>query len=199
MSYTLWSRGRLLGKSDLGFRQTCPSCRGGEFIPTELGERLLPILSSLGPALFALEEATDDVLAANPDARYEDDWPPPSVRNTTAYADAMSLSDELDSLGLELRDDDGDVVETEDIAIADTEQWLATTEEDDDLTLDDENLTEELKQAIEQEVAMMTEAFAEVEDEPWLPAKEFARYQIFVALAGHDAAMSGDRDNPSRP
>ena len=198
MPYTLWSRGRLLGKTDLGFRPVFPKFRAGEFTPTELGERVLPIFASLRPALSALRDVTDGALMANPDARDADDWPPQSVRNTTAYADAMSLADELDSLALELRDDDGTVIKTEDIAIQDTEQLLAMAEEDDDLPLD-EDLTAEMKEAIEEEVAMMTEAFADLDDEPWMPAKEFARYQIFVALTGHDAAMSGDRDHPSRP
>ena len=209
MPYTLWSRDRLLGKTDLSFRSLHPKFRAGEFTPTEVGERILPIFASLRPALSALRDVTDDVLVANPDACDADDWPPRSVRNTTAYADAMSLADELDSLALELRDDDGAVVHTDDIAIHDTEQLLALAEEDDALALedddlmagmiDDEDLTAEMKEAIEEEVAMMTEAFGDVDDEPWMPAKEFARYQIFIALRGHDAAMSGDGDPPSRP
>src|SRR5690349_422046 len=68
--YTLWSRGRLLGETDLGFIYRDNGFRCGWLHPTEIGERILPEAAGVAPALrveFMIgpdENAHADVLAA---------------------------------------------------------------------------------------------------------------------------------------
>jgi len=54
MPYTVWSRGRLFGKSELAYRRTFPKLRAGDFLPSELGQTLMPVFIGEGPALSAL-------------------------------------------------------------------------------------------------------------------------------------------------
>ena len=169
MPYTLWSRGRLLGESALAHRRTFPGLRVGDFEASAIGETLMPIILGVGPALKALHEAAEAVWESRGKSRRQarrEGWPQ-EVRQSTEYADAMSLPDELASLALELHDPGGAVVATEDIWLQDTHRLVAAAREDlsaefPDLELDD--------------------------PEPWEP--QFPRYQIYVALAGHDRAMS---------
>jgi hypothetical protein len=191
VQYTLWSRGRLLGETELAYRRAWPTLMAGDFFPNELGERLMPIITGVGPALFALSDVSEEVARANPEAVRSDDWPD-GVRQTSEYADAISLSDELESLDLELRSADGAVVETERLWIQDTHRLLAMAELEDDDPLDDEEMSDELRESIEHDIAIMEEHFAslEMEDRPWEPEKEFPRYQIFAALVGHDRYMT---------
>lgn len=51
MRYTVWSRGRQLGETDLGFAFRYNGLRCGWFHPTECGDRLLPIATAVSPAL----------------------------------------------------------------------------------------------------------------------------------------------------
>ena len=185
MAYTLWSRGRLLGASELAYRQAFPTLRVGDFLPNELGEQLMPVITGVGPALIALCDIAEDAQLADNEAAKRDGWPD-AVRNTTEYADAMSVADEVASLALEVRDASGAVVQAEDIWIQDTHRWLAMAELEDD-PFEDEEMSDELRVAIEHDVALMEEHFAEIEaeDRPWEPEKEFPRYQIYVALVGH--------------
>ena len=48
MPYTIWSHGRLVGETDLGFDYDSGNCRAGNFFPTEFGETLMPILAKAG-------------------------------------------------------------------------------------------------------------------------------------------------------
>ena len=168
MPYTLWSRGRLLGESALAYRRSFPGLRVGDFEATPIGETLMPIILGVGPALKALHEAAEAVWASRSVSRRRrrEGWPN-EVRQSTEYADAMSLPDELASLALELHDPAGGVVATEDIWLQDTHRMVAAAREE------------------------LSAEFPDMEfddPEPWEPA--FPRYQIYVALAGHDRAMS---------
>jgi hypothetical protein len=173
MPYTIWSRGRLLGTSALAYARAMPGVRAGDFEPTDLGERLLPIIIGVGPALKALYDVVE---AARPceddqaDGRgpEQDDLEPEprsprgfseAIRRTTEYADAMSLADELRSLDLELRDPDGTVVPTESISVQDTHYLLAMARE-----------------------GMEGMDFEDDELEPWMPPPP--RYQIIITLEG---------------
>ena len=162
MAYTLWSRGRLLGETELAYRRAWPTLMAGDFFPNELGDRLMTIITGVGPALFALSDVSEEVARTNPEAVRSDDWPD-GVRQTSEYADAMSLSDELESLDLELRNAHGAVVETERLWIQDTHRLLAMAELEDDDPLDDENMSDELREAIEHDIAIMEEHFASLE------------------------------------
>lgn len=173
MPYTLWSRGRLIGHTELAHARSLPGFRAGDFEPTPLGETLMPIIIGVGPALKALREAADLVWNARERKGRRSrrrGWPE-EVRQSTEYADAMSIPAELESLALELHDPTDMIIATEDIWLQDTHRLLALAREE-----------------------MSEDGLDEFEDweldedwEAWVP--EPARYQIFVALKGHEKAM----------
>ena len=158
MPYTIWSRGRLLGQTTLGYAPSLPGIRAGDFEPSELGESLMPVLTGMGPALEALSRALEQIWPESLDS-----VPPGGMRDkvrlTTEYADLVSINDRLEQLALELRDPSGAPVRTEAIGIQDTEHLLALARRD----------------------GVLTEA-DEPEFEPWQPKP--ARYQIIVELEG---------------
>lgn len=169
MPYTLWSRGRLIGQSELAYARSLPGLRAGDFEPSPLAETLMPIIIGVGPALKALHQAADVVWEARERSgrrRRRRGWPD-EVRQSTEYADAMSISDELRSLALELHDPTDMVIATEDIWLQDTHRLLALAREE----MAEQGLDEDFDDKWE----------------PWLP--EPARYQIYVQLTGHDQAM----------
>ena len=51
MQYTVWSRGRLLGETDLGFIYRENRHRCGWFHPNDLGEQLMPAAVGVAPAM----------------------------------------------------------------------------------------------------------------------------------------------------
>ena len=177
MPYTVWSRDRLIGHSELAYRRQLPGMLGGDFFPSEAGEQLMPIIVGVGPALCALHEFTDDLRRRNPAVELKEsgDWSP-VIRGTTAYADAVSSHDERESLNLELRDPDGSVIKTEWINIQDTYRLMARAREE----MEAEGL----------------EPFEDDEPEPWEP--ELPRYQIMVALEGHEQRMLGLAGRPRK-
>jgi len=97
--YTILSRGRPLGTTDLGFIYRPRGFRCGWLHPTPLGERLLPVAAGVAPAM-----RTEFLLGPDP----------------TLHADVLAASDEADALALELRREDGVSIETSDIGIIDT-------------------------------------------------------------------------------
>lgn len=121
--YTVWSRGRLIGETDLGFPQVIREARSGWFHPNAEGERLMPIVAAVSPAMRAYIHHRHGVEAnANGVVR------PEAVRSTP-YADLAEALQRADELGLELRREDGSVVATEDVGIQDTEHLLALARE----------------------------------------------------------------------
>lgn len=123
MPYTLWSRGRMLGESDLGFVQIYSNMRMGWFHPSPAGDALMPVLTGPGPALKAVGKLLRDPvrkLMRLPADETPDDYPA-DIRRTTVYADLVSSVDELESLALQVRDPDGLVLDIEHIGIDDTE------------------------------------------------------------------------------
>lgn len=98
-AYTLWSRGRLLGQTDLGFVYRAHGFRSGWFYPTPAGERLMPAATAVAPALRLLHILGDD----------------PTVR-----ADFRAAVDREQALELQLRGPNGAVIATESVGIADT-------------------------------------------------------------------------------
>jgi hypothetical protein len=115
MRYTLWSRGRLLGETDLGVVSREHGSRCGWLHPTPLGERLLPAATGVAPAV-----RTEHIIG--PDA--------------TARAEVLSAVDREQALELELHGPDGAVIEAEDIRITDTHYLRSIVETE----LDDESV-----------------------------------------------------------
>ncbi len=161
--YTLWSRGRLLGETDLGFIFRENGYRTGWFHPNELGDRLMPAATGVAPAMRT-------AYLIGPDANVE--------------ADVRSAADQEEALALELRGPGNTRIATESIAIIDTHYLLSIP--DDDTRGEEEPLTAEQQAEID---AMVEEWNAdrdpmddlESDDEPDMP-----RYQIQVRLPGPD-------------
>jgi len=156
--YTLWSRGRLLGETDLGFIYRENGYRTGWFHPNELGDRLMPAATGVAPALRTM-------YMIGPDENIE--------------ADVHSASDHEEALALELRGPGGAAIETEDIAIIDTHYLLSIPEND---TEEDLELTAEQQAEVD---AMLEEWNADrdvMDDLASDEETEMPRYQIQVRM-----------------
>ncbi len=157
--YVICSRGRTLGTSDLGFIYRPDGFRCGWLHPTPLGERYLPFATGVGPAMRA-----EYLLGPDP----------------TLKADLLAASDQEAALELELRREDGVLIETHDIGIRDTHYLLSIA---DSAAVDD--VDRELSPEAEAEIAEMLAEFEE--EASWAqPAQEeeteFPRYQLQVHL-----------------
>ena len=157
----------------------------------------MPIITGSGEALKALYEVSEDIRRSRPEAEQSGHWPA-GVRQTTAYADALSIYDELESLELELRDPRGVVVKTDWIAVHDTHRWLAAAVGGEE-SYEDVELTEEEQKAVDHDMEIIDEHFAsldfEPDGEPWVPDDErFPRYQIMVGLEGFDARTAQEAE-----
>ncbi len=159
MLYTIFSHGRALGTTDLGFIYRPGGFRCGWLHPTPLGERYLPIAAGVAPAMRA-----EYLLGPDP----------------ALHADVLAANDQAEGLALELRREDGVLVETSDIGVVDTHYLLSVAavaaQEDEDWELSAED---------EAEIA---ELVPELKEEPWEASvaqeepTELPRYQLQVQL-----------------
>jgi len=165
--YTLWSHGRLLGETDLGFIYRENRHRCGWLHPTEIGEKILPDAAGVAPAM-----RTEFMIG--PDA--------------TLHADVLAAYDRELALELELRGPDGKRIETEDIGVRDTHYLLSIPEND---CKDDEEykLTAEEEAEIEEFVAAWKEEHEGDVNVASEEEVEFPRYQLQITLVD-------DRDVP---
>jgi hypothetical protein len=126
MPYTLWSRGRLLGESELQAMQSFEHVMFGWFLPTSDGERTLDVLTGGRVALHKLNRMLRNPMREmmRPKDRPKGQWPE-DIRRTTAYADYVALEDEVAAMHLELRGPDGKAIDCEDITVQDTEFTMA--------------------------------------------------------------------------
>ena len=187
MVYTLWSHGRLLGESELAYARCMPCHRMGDFYPTVLGAQLMPVITGLSPVVVELARAirargrgrVPEPLAAEADEA--------ETSQATLYADCAAAADRLAGLELEVRDAAGAVVETEWVAVRDTEFLLSLARSDpleleDDLGVDPEGVWDAERETAERE---MDDRFFEMlegdEDDPPIPC-HLARYQLAVML-----------------
>ena len=175
-AFTLWSKGRLIGRAKMMYFPPFPGQRCGDFDPNELGERLMPIMLAVKPAInafydFALEARQE--AEANGVDLGQREWPD-SVRTSTEYADMISAQHEFDTLRLELRDDCNRVVPTEWIDVRDTEK-----------------MTREAQQLMIAQALFLgldvDERDAD-EPEPWEPPPP--KYQIMLMLEGGQRLLS---------
>ncbi|HMC57166.1 MAG TPA: hypothetical protein VKH19_18450 [Gemmatimonadaceae bacterium] len=186
----------------------------GWFSPTEIGERLMPTLTFLGPFHERISRAMSD-------------GSPPGVpvhtaadRNALAHAALRyritdEAGDALDALQLELHDEQGRVVATEHMSVEDTEYLLALdadgndesdVEDMDDYLHDDTDVEDEFNAALlelgidEEEIdaeAGPVESWASERDEAW-GSSTLPRYQVFVELSDGRSIPVADRwtDDP---
>jgi hypothetical protein len=162
----------LVGHTELASTRTLPGLRVGDFEATDVGERLMPIILGVGPALrifYDFATAAREQAEASGVKVARDEWPD-AVRTSTEYADAISSQDELDSLALELHDKTGKLVKTDWIHIKDMHQLVAWSREQ--MVKDAEEMGLEI----------------EFDDpEPWEP--ELPKYQIMVMLEGGEKRL----------
>jgi hypothetical protein len=198
MRYTVWSRGRLIGETDLGFAPLIPLSRSGSFHPNAEGERLMPVAASVSPAMRAYLHRNAVDASGN-------GFVLPELHGSTLFADLAEAFQHLESLDLELRREDGSVVPTACIGLQDTHRLLALAaeEEKDATVLSEEDLDEESvaegMEGLEQVDAdaldgdPSTDAFIDSWVDDFCTAwesehpREFPRYQIHVELRSGDA------------
>lgn len=110
MDYTVWRRGVLLGRTDLGMPSAGPRFRAGQFEPTVEFEQAWPELGPVVGEFFAAGAAVGSVLdelppptgGADPEERARQVYERFSAHPGTARLRAASEG--LAALGLELRD-----------------------------------------------------------------------------------------------
>ena len=191
MPYTLWSRGRLIGHTDLGFVRVVPTTRMGWFHPTPVGEKVMPIAVAVPPVIQAYVERARQLDGDATAVQAQLD-------RSTEGADLSAAFNHFEALEFELRREDGSVVPTDSIGIQDTHRLLGLAREwendevDDwsdvgDMLLEPSESDLELERAIEHDAALIEEWFAERDDfRDWaigeLNDPAFPRYQIYVEL-----------------
>lgn len=206
MPYTLWSRDRLVGESDLDYLANTPEHKTGDFEPTEFGLSIMPTLTGVRRTSLEYCRVERERHEADPIAGLTD----PEARNTTEYADVAEAIAAYDALELELRAPDGARLLTESIHVTDTQEVIEFGErraaeramrgeqehaeldidEYDDLLFPDGD--DELMESIEHDIALLDEMFeknaAEARAEGFdVPTgreqRPFPRYQIQVYIA----------------
>ena len=187
MQYTVWSRGRLIGTTDLAFLQLTPLQRSGWFIPLAYGHTLMPEVSAGLIAMRAwLHRKTTDA-GGNGIVQ-------PSLHGSTLFADIAEAYQRAEVLELQLRHSDGSIAATSDIGIQDTEAFLA-------LHVDDTGVADERLQltnkhewldaddadwttnwAVNHDMALSDATLQRSDAESWSApaARENERYQIHV-------------------
>ena len=167
MPYTLWSRGRLVGHTDLAFAEPAPGMRAGFLFPTEGGAPLIRVAVEAAEVLLAARDGGD---------------------RKTLQADLTSAADRCDALELELRDPVGHLVPATDISIRDTELMASWAEADDEEFSSAQLSPAEqraLDAAVEHDLMLLDEGLggdwlSASDDESGWNEPEFPRYQIFV-------------------
>lgn len=115
MQYTITSRGRAIGTTDLGFQYRPGSSRMGWFQPNADGERLMPVITAVSITTRTyssnIGQAGESADAEHPESMF--------------LADVAEASQHVEALDLELRREDGSVVPTEFINIQDMDELVA--------------------------------------------------------------------------
>ena len=204
MLYTVSSRGRTIGVTDLGFMRLGGVNRSGYFHPNEEGERLVPSIAAGVPAMRAY--MCRDTIDAHGRSIVQ-----PQMIGSTVFADIAEALHRTAEFELAVHREDGSLVPTEQIGIQDTEQFrhlvgveivevfndgeepdeadleLLLAQCDDDSTVfDADDADERLRACREDGAEGSDDEDQEDEDtEPWLPedlVPPYPRYQIHVRL-----------------
>ena len=189
-AFTLWSKKRLVGRARIMYFPPFPGQRCGDFVPTALGEQLMPIMLGAHSAVttFYAFAAKASEEAQSKGVELEEEWPS-SVRNSTEYADMVSSRHEFDSLQLELRDSSNHVVPTEWIQLKDTEEM--TREARQIMNLEAASLGLDAEEFDLDELGLEELDLDESDfdaPEPWDPPP--AKYQIMFLQEGGDRLRS---------
>lgn len=172
MTFTLWSRGELLGESTLDYARVIPHLRTGDLYPTEKGVIVFERLSQFrADAYYAARRINEKATFDESDLQ-------------TVHADLAAQHNHYEALAMELRTSEGVVIPTDDIWVTDTEYLLsiAGDADEDELSLNDVD-----ESRIEAYVEEIEEHLREMEENapPWLPdgpEHEAVRFQVSVML-----------------
>lgn len=171
--YTLWSNGRLLGHTELGFRWNTDVAKVGWFHPTGIGEGTMHVMTAASRILLERD----------------------GVDRKTLSADFCAAANRIDAMSLELRDDRDTVVNTESIGITDTEILLAFDRLDDALDILHTGSFEEMLEDDDDFDARDLECVDDLDaDEPedWSEPPPLPRYQIIVRMPDSVSAVSSE-------
>ena len=175
MHYTLWSRGRLLGHTDLDIPCVQSSIRQGFIEPTEIGRRLLPDATGVPRACAAIHRAAQRAGKRSDEA------------DLTEFMKACARRE---ALALELRDESGQRFEYEWLRVYDHQDRSG-----DDLDYDDEPLSPEAEAAIAEDVAAIMESLEEdLYASLWPPPDprwDTTQYHVMVHLQREDVEIGG--------
>lgn len=108
--YTVWSHGREIGQTDLGFRRCFKGFRSGWFHPNLAGEELMPIIDAVASAIFGCMHRESRDHPGRPIAHAE-------PVSSEAFNDAAEALARAESLDLQLRREDGTLVPTSSIGL----------------------------------------------------------------------------------
>ena len=115
MQYTVTSRGRPIGTTELGAARGTNPIRIGWFHPNVEGARLLPVVTSAAATRAFVWHADPSGESPRETER----------RDTALLADVAEAVGHADALALEILRDDGSLVPTEDISINDVEEVVS--------------------------------------------------------------------------
>lgn len=186
MRYAVWSHNRLIGETELAFPPIIPQARSGWFHPNADGERLMPVIAAVLPAMRAF-------LHRNARDAFGERVVQPSLKNTTLFADLAESFQHVESLDLEIRGDDGVVVPTCHVGIQDTHQLIGVAHLDVDRMAEPE-ADRQLRPPNRYGTSprdvraddLTLDALLLEPKEQWAPARHtptpFPRYQIHVLL-----------------
>ena len=199
--YTICSRGVPIGVSDLSFLRIGGPNRSGYLMPNAEGERLLPALASVLPAMRAWMHRDVD-FEGQPSVQ-------PHLFGSSLFADLAEAFHHLDGQELTLHREDGTVIPTEVIGIQDTEQLRSLSEWDDAFAPVEEEESDaeeafyhiefnddvdaETREAFLREVEELSNDLLLDDMQPWespewlleeieYPQPEFPRYQVHVRV-----------------
>ena len=196
--YTICSRGVPIGVSDLSFVRIGGPNRSGFFFPNADGERLLPQLVSVLPAMRAWLHR-DVPVDGQPSVAQ------PHFLGSSLFADLAEAFHHLATQELTLHREDGTMIPTEMIGIQDTEQLRSLAEWEDTIepeAADDDtpfyriefndDVDEETRQAFLRDLEEATNELLLEESDPWDTSEclldleyeevEFPRYQVHLRV-----------------
>ena len=173
MTFTLWSRGELLGESTLDYVRVIPHLRTGDLYPTDKGLIVFERLSQFrADAYYAARRINKKATFDESDLK-------------TVQADLAAQNNHYEALAMELHTSEGVVIPTDDIWVTDTEYLLSIAREADEE--DETPLSAEAAAHVEEAVKEIQEHLRELEENspPWLPdgpEREPVRFQVSVIL-----------------
>ncbi|MEO7360128.1 MAG: hypothetical protein ABI120_07355 [Gemmatimonadaceae bacterium] len=143
MVYTVWSKGELVGETELGFRGLgFEQCRSGHFLPTARGLELIDALASESHCMRAYMHR--DFRDANGMGLLDEEY-----EESDEFADVAEYLHHLTPFALELRDEHNTVIAVSEIGIQDKHPWCSTKREGDTSFATDQEFEREMERAVE--------------------------------------------------